>query len=141
MHECTHTHLVGQSVFLFSWQKPIGGPSLRLTAMPGSEDYHDLETEGANFTPTDASASGGDAEGRPTFSYSSMTYAERVSNVSDRELSMSAGGGRVSTLLGAAPRGTFSRGSIFDRGIEAITTEQSVKERPRDYKGRYRVSS
>lgn len=115
-------------------------PSHGFIAMPGSEHYHDLETDGATFTPTAASASGGDARGRPTFSYSSMTYADRVSNVSDRESTVSAGGDRVSTL-NAAPRGTFSRGSVFDRDIEAITTEQSVKERPRDYKGRYRVSS
>lgn len=90
------------------------------------------------FRLTD-SAGAGHGDEAQTFRFSSMAYAERSPTLGmDRESIVSAGD--RASAAGAAGRGTFSRGSLIDRDIEAIAVSKPKGERARDYKGRYRVS-
>lgn len=107
-------------------QKKTGRPTEAMSSAP------DL-----TFRLTDSTGAGHGEEAQ-TFRFSSMTYAERSSTLdADRESTISASD-RVSAP-GAVGRGTFARGSLVDRDIEAIAVSKPKGERARDYKGRYRV--
>lgn len=115
-------------------------------AEPRAEPLRDWPTDAMPGTPPDLtfklttdSSHGGNGEEAQTFRFSSMTYAER-SSTADADRDSTVSGSDNVAAVGAVGRGTFSRGSLIDRNIEAIAVTKTKGERARDYKGRYRVS-